>query len=85
MKLSIDKLMLVGPLILSLAEGSTHYSQVYPDPRGYMAVAQFFQGRVIATVAGFILLRSLVPFLASLTNYLADTRTSFAIVNLVFW
>ena len=85
MKLSIDKLMLVGLVIFSLAEGLTHYGQVYPDSPGYIAAAHFFQGRVAATGVEFRLLRPLVPFLASLANYFVDIRTSFAIVNLVFW
>jgi len=85
MKLSIDKLMLVGLVIFSLAESLTHYGQVYPDSPGYIAAAHFFQGRVAATGVEFRLLRPLVPFLASLANYIVDIRTSFAIVNLVFW
>jgi len=86
MKLSVDKLMLGGLVIFSLAEGLTHYGQVYPDSPGYIAAAHFFQGRATATGAtAFRLLRPLVPFLASLANYFVDIRTSFAIVNLVFW
>jgi 4-amino-4-deoxy-L-arabinose transferase-like glycosyltransferase len=86
MKLSIDKFMLVGLVIFSLAEGLTHYGLVYPDSPGYMAAAHFFEGRGAATgTAAFRLLRPLVPFLASLANYFLDIRTSFAIVNLVFW
>jgi 4-amino-4-deoxy-L-arabinose transferase-like glycosyltransferase len=86
MKLSVDKLMVVGLVIFSLAEGLTHYGQVYPDSPGYIAAAHFFQGRATATGAtAFRLLRPLVPFLASLANYFVDIRTSFAIVNLVFW
>lgn len=85
MKPSTDKLMLLGLVIFSLAEGLTHYGQVYPDSPGYMAAAHFFQGRVAATGVEFRLLRPLVPFLASLANYFVDIRASFAIVNLVFW
>ena len=86
MKSSIDKLMLVGLVIFSLAEGLTHYGQVYPDSPGYIAAAHFLQGRATATGAtAFRLLRPLVPFLASLVNYFVDIRASFAIVNLVFW
>lgn len=86
MKPSIDKLMLVGLVIFSLAEGLTHYGQVYPDSPGYIAAAHFLQGRATATGAtAFRLLRPFVPFLASLINYFVDIRASFAIVNLVFW
>lgn len=86
MKPSIDKLMLVGLVIFSLAEGLTHYGQVYPDSPGYVAAAHFFQGRATATGAtAFRLLRPIAPFLASLINYFVDIRASFAIVNLVFW
>ena len=86
MRLSSDKLMLVGLLVFTLAEALTHYGQVYPDSPGYFATAHFFQGR--ATQVGepnFRLLRPVVPFLASLANYFLNIRTSFAIVNLVFW
>jgi 4-amino-4-deoxy-L-arabinose transferase-like glycosyltransferase len=86
MRLSIDKLMLVGLVIFSLAEGLTHYGQVYPDSPGYVAAAHFFQGRGTATgAAEFRLLRPLVPFVASLANHFVDIRTSFAMMNLVFW
>jgi len=86
MRLSTDKLMLVGLFVFTLAEALTHYGQVYPDSPGYFAAAHFFQSR--ATPAGqpdFRLLRPVIPLLASLLNYFLNIRTSFAIVNLVFW
>jgi len=86
MRLSTDKLILGGLLIFTLAETLTHYGQVYPDSPGYFAAAHFFQNR--ASSAGepnFRLLRPVVPFLASLANYFVNIRTSFAIVNLLFW
>lgn len=85
MKLSTDKIILTGLLVLSLAEGLTHYGQVYPDSPGYMATAHFFQGKATMQAAGFRLLRPVVPFLASLVNYFLDIRDSFAVVNLVIW
>lgn len=86
MKFSTDKFLLIGLVTFSLAEGLTHFGQVYPDSPGYMVVAHFFQGRGAATGGTqFRLLRPLIPLLASLANYFVDIRTSFAIVNLVFW
>lgn len=86
MKLSTDKAIVGGLVVFSLAEGLSHFGQVYPDSPSYMAAAHFFQGKSVASgTAEFRLLRPLVPFLASLVNYFADIRTSFALVNLVFW
>jgi hypothetical protein len=85
MRLSTDKLMLVGLLIFTLAEALTHYGQVYPDSLGYFSAAHFFQGHASAGASNFRLLRPVIPFLASLINYFVDIRTSFAMVNLVFW
>jgi 4-amino-4-deoxy-L-arabinose transferase-like glycosyltransferase len=86
MRLSTDRLMLAGLVIVTLAECLTHYGQVYPDSPGYFTTAHFFQGRVQATgQPNFRLLRPVIPFLASLLNYFVNIRTSFAIVNLVFW
>ena len=86
MRLSTDKAIVCGIVVFSLAEGLTHFGQVYPDSPSYMAAAHFFQGKgVTSAAAEFRLLRPLVPFLASLVNYFADIRTSFALVNLVFW
>jgi 4-amino-4-deoxy-L-arabinose transferase-like glycosyltransferase len=78
--------MLAGLLIFTLAEGLTHYGQVYPDSPGYFAAAHYFQGR--APGAGtweLRLLRPIIPFLASVANYFVDIRTSFAAVNLLLW
>jgi len=86
MRLSTDKLMVLGLLLFTLAEGLSHYGQVYPDSPGYFAAAHFFQGR--APPPGtweFRLLRPLIPFLASLANYFIGIRSSFAVVNLVLW
>ncbi len=87
MKLSAQKLTLVGLLALSLAEGLTHFGQAYPDSPGYIDGAHFFQGK--ATIApsstNFRLLRPVIPFIASVLNHFLDIRTSFAIVNLVLW
>jgi 4-amino-4-deoxy-L-arabinose transferase-like glycosyltransferase len=85
MRLSTDKLMLVGLLIFTLVEGLTHYGQVYPDSPGYFAASHFFQGRAPFASANFRLLRPLIPFLASLMNYLLDIRNAYAIVNLALW
>jgi 4-amino-4-deoxy-L-arabinose transferase-like glycosyltransferase len=86
MKLSTDKVGLIGLVVLTVAECITHYGAVYPDSPGYFAAAHFFQGR--APPAGsweFRLLRPIIPFLASLVNYFTDIRSSFALVNLVLW
>jgi len=86
MRLSSDKLIVGGLLIFTLAEALTHYGQVYPDSPGYFAAAHFFQNRASPTgEPNFRLLRPVVPFLVSLVNYIVNIRTSFAIVNLVFW
>ena len=86
MRFSTDKLMLVGLLVFTLAEGLTHYGQVYPDSPGYFAAAHFFQGRALTSgTPNFRLLRPLIPFLASLLNYFVNIRLSFAIVNLAIW
>jgi 4-amino-4-deoxy-L-arabinose transferase-like glycosyltransferase len=85
MRLSTDKLMLFGIVIFTLAEGLTHYGQVYPDSPSYFSAAHFFQGRVSQGPTNFRLLRPVIPFLASLMNYFVDIRTSFAVVNLVLW
>jgi 4-amino-4-deoxy-L-arabinose transferase-like glycosyltransferase len=86
MKLLTDKAIVGGLVVFTLAEGLAHFGLVYPDSPGYIAAARFFQGKgVPAGGAEFRLLRPLVPFLASLVNYFVDIRTSFALVNLVFW
>lgn len=86
MKFTADKIILAGLLTLALAEGLTHFGQVYPDSPSYIAAAHFFQGRNISgEAAQFRLLRPVVPLLASIINYVVDIRTSFALVNLVFW
>lgn len=86
MKPSADKIMLTALLILSLAEGLTHFGQVYPDSPSYIAAAHFFQGEGRPSGnAEFRLLRPVVPFLASILNYFLDIHTTFAVVNLVLW
>lgn len=86
MKPSADKFILIGLVVLSLVEALSHFGQVYPDSPSYMAAAHFFQGKgITGQAAEFRLLRPVVPFLASLVNYLFDIRSSFALVNLAFW
>jgi 4-amino-4-deoxy-L-arabinose transferase-like glycosyltransferase len=81
-----ERYILAGLLVFSLAESLTHFGQVYLDSPGYVAVAQFFEGQDKLTGVGqFRLLRPVVPFLASLVNHFVSIRTSFGLVNLVFW
>ncbi len=86
MKLLTDKAIVIGLVIFSLAEGLSHFGQVYPDSPSYITAAHFFQGKgVTPGAAQFRLLRPVVPFLASLVNYFIEIRISFALVNLFFW
>lgn len=86
MRVSTDKLMVVGIVIFSLVEGLTHFGQAYPDSPGYVSTAHLFQGReALVGSADFRLLRPVIPFLASIVNYFVNIRFSFAIVNLILW
>ena len=81
-------LLVSGIVGLSLAEGLTHFAQAYVDSRDYIEDALFFLGKY-PNLTGVprlrLLLRPLVPFLASLLSLAVKPRIAFGLVNLVFW
>jgi len=55
------------------------------DSQGYLAVARFFRGQSIEAYYVPRLLKPLVSFLASLGSYTFDLKTSFLVVNSIFY
>ncbi len=71
-------------LLLSLLEGTMYFGNMCPDSPVYVEVAYFFNGKG-ESFSTNLMLRPLIPFLASVLNHFVDIATAFGIINIALW